>query len=185
DGLTHAAASREGADARPLPGAAEPAEGRRPPRSIEAAGARPLPGAIRGADRTVLAAELASVFGARGAERLLRTYGRLAEELLAAARARPELASPCAPDAELLRAELVRAFEAEWAESLVDLLQRRTMLGLGPDFGAREARAAARVLVELGRWDEARAADELTAYGRFAAAHRAIHELHTVKADEV
>ncbi len=133
----------------------------------------PLPGAIRGEERSALAEELSAVFGARSATRLLGTYGRVADGLLAAARQRPELAGRTAPDAQLVKAELVHAFTAEWAGSLVDLLHRRTMLGLGADFGAREAPAAARALIELGVWDDARAVEELAAYRRFAARHRA------------
>src|SRR5690606_2930037 len=102
--------AREPAGTSPVPGA------------VEAADARRLPCAIGGAARTALAAELSSVFGTLGSERLLRTYGRLAEALLAAARARPELASTAAPGAVILRAELVRALEEEWAASLVDVL---------------------------------------------------------------
>src|SRR5690606_27700845 len=112
-------------------------------------------------------------FGQRGAARLVRTYGGLSERMLRAARERPELARPVGPGAELLVVELVHALETEWAESLVDVLQRRTMLGLGADFGSAEAPLAAAALVELGLWDHARAADELAAYRRFAAAHRA------------
>jgi glycerol-3-phosphate dehydrogenase len=132
-----------------------------------------LPGAIAGAERDALGADLADAFGERRAARLLRTYGRIAERLLAAARARPELAQAAAPDTQLLRVELVHALESEWAVTLVDVLQRRSMLGLGADFGLAEAPAAAQALVELGLWDRAREAEELAAYRSFAAAHRA------------
>src|SRR5690606_32611770 len=115
----------------------------------EATGA-PLPGAIAGAERAALEAELADAFGQRGAARLVRTYGGLSERMLRAARERPELARPVGPGAELLVVELVHALETEWAESLVDVLQRRTMLGLGADFGSAEAPLAAAALVELG-----------------------------------
>jgi len=135
-----------------------------------------LPGAIDGADESALAAELASVFGERSASRLLGTYGRLAERLLALTSTERRLAERAGPGAELLRAEIVHAFESEWATSLVDLLQRRTMLGLGADFGSSEAPVAAAALVDLGIWDEARAADELAAYRRFARLHRAVSD---------
>jgi len=136
-------------------------------------GGEPLPGAITGAERAALEADLAAVFGPRAAARMLRTYGRLSARLLDGARGRPELAKAAGPGAELRIVELVHAMESEWAESLIDLLQRRTMLGLGADFGSGEAPLAAAALVELGIWDDARAADELAAYRRFAARHRA------------
>jgi len=132
-----------------------------------------LPGAIAGTEREALAVELAGTFGERTASRMLRTYGRLSARLLAVATERPELAASAGPGAELRRVEIVHAFETEWADSLVDLLQRRTMLGLGADFGFRDARAAAAALVELGIWEDARAEDELADYRRFAALHRA------------
>ena len=59
----------------------------------------------------------------------------------------------------------------EHARTLVDLLQRRTMAGLAPDFGKRSAPLAADWLVRLGIWDKARAAEEVTAYQQFARRH--------------
>src|SRR5690606_8778030 len=133
----------------------------------------PLPGALAGRERDALEAELAGSFGTKHALRLVRTYGRLAEQLLREARARPELAAPAAPGAAVLRVELVHALESEWAATLTDLLARRTMVGLDADFGLGAAHAAARALVELGVWDAARADEELAAYRREAEAHRA------------
>lgn len=132
-----------------------------------------LPGAIEGEEREALAMALAEAFGPREVNRLLTTYGRLAERLLVSARGRPELAQPTVPGARALRVELVHAFEAEWATTLIDVLQRRVMLGLDADFGLGEAGAAARALVELGIWSDRRAAQELDAYRRYAAAHDA------------
>src|SRR5690606_1384488 len=132
-----------------------------------------LPGAIAGRERDALEAELAGVFGARHAARLVRTYGRIAEGLLRDAAARPELAAPAASGSAVLRVELVHALESEWATSLIDLLQRRVMVGLDADFGLGAADAASRALVELGVWEAVRAADELAAYRRHAKAHRA------------
>jgi len=142
-----------------------------------------LPGAIAGRERGALEAELAGSFGERHAARLIRTYGRIAERLLRDAGLRPELAAPAAPGSALLRVELVYALESEWAASLIDLLQRRVMLGLDADFGLGAADAASRALVELGVWDAARAADELAAYRRHAETHRAAaaRDAETVK----
>ncbi len=139
----------------------------------ERSGTERLPGAIAGSEREKLRAELAQAFGERTASRMLCTYGRLSARMLDAVAARAELAAPTGPGAELRRVELVHAFETEWADSLVDLLQRRTMLGLGADFGFGELRAAAAALVELGVWDDARAEEEIARYDRFAASRRA------------
>src|SRR5690606_1489914 len=144
----------------------EPRRGRGRGGSGSPSGDEPLPGAITGAERAELEADLAAVFGARGAGRMLRTYGRLSARLVDDARARPELAKAAGPGAQLRVVELVHALESEWAESLVDLLQRRTMLGLDADFGSSEAPPAAAALVELGVWDDVRSADELAAYHR-------------------
>ena len=137
------------------------------------AGPRRLPGALDEADRAGLVAELTPRFGARRAVRLCATYGRIAERLMAAVTERPELAESAAEDSGLLRVELVHAIEVEYAQTLIDILQRRTMLGLRADFGLTAATAAARALVELGVWDSARAAHEVDGYVRYAAAHRA------------
>ena len=50
----------------------------------------------------------------------------------------------------LLAAELVYALEQEWAVTLEDLLQRRTMVGLRPDFGLAAAEGATLALERLG-----------------------------------
>ncbi|HEY8427504.1 MAG TPA: glycerol-3-phosphate dehydrogenase C-terminal domain-containing protein, partial [Sandaracinaceae bacterium] len=142
-------------------------------RLLAGTGAERLPGAIAGTERDMLRAELVHVFDERTADRMLRTYGRLSARLLAEATERTELALPASPGAELRRVELVHAFETEWAETLVDLLQRRTMLGLGADFGFAEMRAAAAALVELGIWDGTRAEEEIASYRRFASLRRA------------
>ncbi|MBN1237566.1 MAG: glycerol-3-phosphate dehydrogenase/oxidase [Gammaproteobacteria bacterium] len=129
----------------------------------------PLPGTADEPKRAALLGELGQRFGAVTAGRLWNTYGGLTERLLTVIAQQPELAAPAAPGSVLLRAELVRAIEAEWAGSLIDVLQRRTMVGLGPDFGLDEAPAAADALVELALWDRARAEEELAAYRRHAA----------------
>jgi len=134
---------------------------------------RPLPGAFNEAERSALAGDIERRFGVTQATRLCTTYGRLAERLAAAVDDRPELGTPVSPGSQLLRVELVHAIEYEWAETLIDILQRRTMLGLGSDFGLSAAPAAARALVDLGFWDDARASEETADYLRYAEARRA------------
>ncbi|HEX5419986.1 MAG TPA: glycerol-3-phosphate dehydrogenase/oxidase [Gammaproteobacteria bacterium] len=127
------------------------------------AGNRPLPGAAPPAVRDALLEELGSSFGAAEAQRLWCTYGGRAERLLELIREEPELGER-AHKSLPLPAELVHALESEWAATLIDILQRRCMLGLGPDFGLAAARFAAETLRRLSVWDESRAEQELEAY---------------------
>jgi glycerol-3-phosphate dehydrogenase len=133
-----------------------------------------------------LRAELAARFGAAEAKRLWHTYGDRAALVLALVRehrelgatarldaapdlgATPDLGAPPERGVTPLPAELVHALEAEWAVTLVDILQRRCMLGLGPDFGRRAAGASAEMLRRLGIWDRARAEQELEGYRLYA-----------------
>ncbi|HEU4618998.1 MAG TPA: glycerol-3-phosphate dehydrogenase/oxidase [Gammaproteobacteria bacterium] len=124
----------------------------------------PLPGAAEPAARDALLAELARRFGEPEARRLWHTYGARAERMLDRVRERPELGETREPGVTPLPAELLHAVEAEWAVTLVDILQRRCMLGLGRDFGRRAAAAAAESLSTLGVWDRARVEQELEGY---------------------
>ncbi|MDX1563692.1 MAG: FAD-dependent oxidoreductase, partial [Gammaproteobacteria bacterium] len=129
---------------------------------------RPLPGAVPASERQALFDDLTRVVGTDEAQRLWQTYGGRSRELVASFDASGDLATKLAPDVAGFVGELVFALEREWAISLVDLLQRRTMLGLAADFGSRAAPHAAESLVRLGYWDETRAASELAAYREFA-----------------
>ncbi len=132
----------------------------------------PLPGAASPAEREALLAALEARFDAATARRLWRTYGARAAALLERVRAQPSLAHPAGPGEAPLAAELLHAVEREWATTLIDILQRRCMLGLGADFGLGCAPAAARALRDLGVWDAARAEQELAAYRAHAARFR-------------
>ena len=83
------------------------------------------------------------------------------------------LLDAAAPGATLLKVELVEALERAFATTLVDLLHRRTMVGLGADFGVDIAAAAADALVSSGVWDRARADNELEACAAYAVRHDA------------
>lgn len=141
----------------------------------------PLPGAAAPAARDALLAELAERFGPAEAARLWHTYGARAARLLERARADPALgesaaasldeggrASPTPAGPVPLGVELLHAVESEWALTLVDILQRRCMLGLGPDFGLAAAPAAAAALQRFGVWDRARAEQEVEGYRTYA-----------------
>jgi glycerol-3-phosphate dehydrogenase len=84
-----------------------------------------------------------------------------------------ELGMAVGPDRAVFVGELVEGLEREWAISLVDLLQRRTMCGLGAGFGIETAPAAAEWLVRLGLWDKHRGQAELAAYRDHARRFRA------------
>jgi glycerol-3-phosphate dehydrogenase len=129
---------------------------------------RMLPGALAGSDRDRLIADLEQSFGPTTATRLWHTYGGASIRLQNAVVEDSELGTRLGHDCDFLVAELVHAIEREHALTLEDILQRRTMAGLQPDFGRRSAPLAADWLVRLGFWDKARAAEELTAYRRFA-----------------
>lgn len=129
---------------------------------------RPLPGALPAQDREALLGELGAAFGAATATRLWRTYGGTSRKLIQESRERPELGQRLGPDSDLIVGELVHAIETEHARTLIDVLQRRTMQGLGCDFGKSSAPLAADWLVRLRLWDKARAGDEVAAYRRFS-----------------
>jgi glycerol-3-phosphate dehydrogenase len=134
---------------------------------------RPLPGALSAKERDELLAAIGARFGVATAQRLWDVYGGAAAAVAALAVER-DLAQPLDPVSGVLAAELIHGLEAEWAVTLEDLLQRRCMAGLGPDFGLGAAAAAVAVLQRLGIWDAPRALHELEAYRGLAARHRAI-----------
>jgi glycerol-3-phosphate dehydrogenase len=128
----------------------------------------PLPGASAPDARAALRTELAARLGAAEADRLWHTYGDRAAQLLDRIRDRRDLGETPEPGVTPLPAELVHALESEWAVTLVDILQRRCMLGLGADFGHRAAAASAETLRRLGVWDRARAEQEIEGYRMYA-----------------
>jgi glycerol-3-phosphate dehydrogenase len=129
---------------------------------------RRLPGHVPHGERAEFQRQLAAQVGSIQGNRLFHLYGRAAERIAAIIVSEPELGAPVTPSGPLFTAELVHGLEREWADTLVDLLQRRTMVGLGPDFGFDSAQAAATRLRQLGIWDATRVEEELTAYRRYA-----------------
>jgi glycerol-3-phosphate dehydrogenase len=129
--------------------------------------ARPLPGALTGPERDALLESLAHKFGGATARRLWHTYGGRSRRLLERSVAEPELGQRIGEGCELLVVELVHAIENELAQGLVDLLQRRTMIGLNADLGKRSALLVADWLSRLGIWGRAKAAQEVVAYAEY------------------
>jgi glycerol-3-phosphate dehydrogenase len=127
-----------------------------------------LPGALGIEDRDAMLEDLGAAFGASTATRLWQTYGGASSSLLQGTRQRPELAQRLGPNSDLIVGELMHAIEREHAQTLVDLLLRRTMFGLGADLGKASAPLAADWLVRLGVWDKAKAGEEVAAYRRYS-----------------
>lgn len=140
-------------------------------------GERMLPGGLAAPEREELVTELTAELGAAQAVRLWRIYGAGARTIYKLARETPELSMVVSPASSMLVAEIVHALDAEWARTLTDILQRRSMTGLGPDFGLQSAGPVADWLVRLGRWDRARAQAEVEAYRRYARRFRAAGRL--------
>jgi glycerol-3-phosphate dehydrogenase len=140
-----------------------PRRSRRSPTAV-----RPLPGAVGGADRRDLEQALAAELGVAQAQRLVRTYGSAAADVLARVRDDHELGMVIAPGSHVLVAELQRAFALEWATNLVDVMQRRCMAGLGADFGLDSIDAAATWLVRLGITDSEGASEQAAQYRSWA-----------------
>jgi glycerol-3-phosphate dehydrogenase len=133
---------------------------------------RPLPGALDASEREQLVAAIGGELGPAHAERLWRLYGAAAADVAALARER-EITADALPRSRALGAELVHAVRNEWAVTLLDILQRRCMIGLRADFGLQAAPAAADWLCRLGIWDRARAAQEVADYREYARRSRA------------
>ena len=133
---------------------------------------RPLPGALDASEREQLVAAIGGELGRAHAERLWRLYGAAAADVAALARER-EITADALPRSCALGAELVHAVRNEWAVTLLDILQRRCMIGLRADFGLQAAPAAADWLCRLGLWDRARAAQEVADYREYARRSRA------------
>jgi glycerol-3-phosphate dehydrogenase len=135
---------------------------------------QPLPGAGDSTQREqVLQAAGRLGLKADQSAQLWRVYGVGAYQVMARIEASPELAEEICPASHVLLASLVHGIESEWGSTLADLLQRRTMAGLGSDFGRQAAQTGAAALQRLGIWDAARAEQELMEYGQLGQRARA------------
>jgi len=83
--------------------------------------------------------------------RLARRFGAEAADIVALADDRPELLEPLAPGVPVLGVEVIAAVEREGALSVEDVLDRRTRLGLVPEWRAAAAPAVERLLEVGGR----------------------------------
>jgi glycerol-3-phosphate dehydrogenase len=128
----------------------------------------PLPGAA-GIALDAFAATFAASSGlpARVAARLVSLYGSRATGVLAIADQSPDLREPFDPDSGAIGAEVVFAVREEFALNLVDILMRRTMVGLGPRMAIGADLAAAAVASRYLGWDSTTAEQEIVAYRGF------------------
>jgi len=130
----------------------------------------PLPGgAVAGGEFQVFRARFLAECGLppSSADHLLRVYGGRADAVLAEAGDDPSLREPFDPATGAIAAEIPFAFRREAAATLVDVLARRTMVGLGPEAGVGADEAAAAVAQRTLGWDDARAEREVAAYRRY------------------
>ncbi|MEX0975534.1 MAG: glycerol-3-phosphate dehydrogenase [Woeseia sp.] len=128
----------------------------------------PLPGAV-GREEAVEKSRATDLFPDAGRQRLLQIYGGRASEILKLAAEDPLLVEPLDRETTVVAAEIVFCIRNEYARNLVDLLHRRTMLGLSPDLGRSHASAVARIAaVELG-WNEYETCQEMAALDTYNA----------------
>ncbi len=127
-----------------------------------------LPGAV-GLDEADEKLPAVDLFPDAGRQRLLQIFGGRASEIFKLAAEDPLLVESLDPQGTVLAAEIVFCIRQEYARTLVDLLHRRTMLGLSPDLGQSYATAVARIAAaELG-WNEHETAQELAALDTYNA----------------
>ena len=134
---------------------------------------RLLPGAASSEERDELIGDIAGRLGHAQARRLYTIYGRGAAAIDSLAGSDPQLAEEICPHTKTLAAEIIHALESEWAGTLIDILQRRTMSGLGRDFGLAAAKTSAETLARLSVWSPSEADEALADYRAYASRFRA------------
>jgi glycerol-3-phosphate dehydrogenase len=134
----------------------------------------PLPGARLAGNGTFAARREISIaemgrtrVSPETAERLFRVYGARAPAILHLAEEEPALWTPLCDGTHAIQAEVVFAVKNEMAQTLVDILLRRTMLGLGCDVGIGTDETVARVAQRFLGWTEERAGEEVSAYREY------------------
>jgi glycerol-3-phosphate dehydrogenase len=128
----------------------------------------PLPGAPGRNDVAERSAGFDSLSD-EGRRRLTRIYGSRVSQIVELATQEPSLAEPLDGRRTLLAAEIVFNIRHEYARNLVDILHRRTMLGLSPDLGRPYAVAVSRVAAGELNWNEQETAHRLAALDTFQA----------------
>jgi glycerol-3-phosphate dehydrogenase len=127
-----------------------------------------LPGAV-GFDEAGENLPVVHHFPDAGRKRLLQIYGGRASEIFKLAADDPLLAKPLDREGRVLAAEIAFCIRQEYARNLVDLLHRRTMLGLLPDLGRSYAPAVARIAAAEIGWSVDETKQELASLATYNA----------------
>jgi glycerol-3-phosphate dehydrogenase len=125
----------------------------------------PLPGANT-FDFDRFTANLTSTSGLEGSvvQRLARIYGVHAKQIIQLAGNDPVLRGSFSPDTGAIGAEIPYAVQSEMAETLVDILMRRTMVGLDASAGRDAVENAVKIAQQTLGWNDERARAELAGY---------------------
>jgi len=126
-----------------------------------------LPGAYRIDEARAQLAEIEGLSTA-GAERILQIYGGRAITLLAYATSAKGLLYCIDSESSVLAVEVPFAFDKEFARSLIDVVYRRMMLGLGEDQGRALYGEVGSLAATHCGWSERQAAAELQALERYS-----------------
>jgi glycerol-3-phosphate dehydrogenase len=97
-------------------------------------------------------------------DHLISVYGNRARRVLKVIHRQPELARQIDPHTGAIAAEIVFAFDEELARTLVDVLMRRTMIGMGSDLGRGSVDAVLEVCKAGLGWSEERIERERNDY---------------------
>jgi glycerol-3-phosphate dehydrogenase len=130
-----------------------------------------LPGAW-GLDAAREALESWRELSEAGVERLLGVYGGRAAGIAELARRRPELAACIDEHHAIPAAEIAFVVAEEMCRTLIDIVHRRTMIGLAANQGVPLYDAVAAIAAQEFGWDDERAAAEVRALHEFSGSLR-------------
>ena len=100
-------------------------------------------------------------------DRLVDIYGSRAADILDFARSDQALLQTLGNTSDAIGAELVFTWQHEFARTLIDVLLRRTMIGLDANLGSAVVERAADILAGHLKWDRSRRDGEVDAYRRY------------------
>jgi glycerol-3-phosphate dehydrogenase len=125
-------------------------------------GSMPLPGGD-GLESAKADVGRMNALSSAGRERLLGIYGGRTRQILDLAASEPGLGRILDDAHSVPAAEIAFCIRNEFARHLVDIMHRRTMLGLAPDLGRSGAAAVVEVAAAELKWDKAEKARQLDA----------------------
>lgn len=134
---------------------------------------QPFPGAIHLQDPRIAEAlrTYAPLLPARTLHHLFTLYGSRALQVLELVAANPDLAEPIAPPGPDIAAQLIFALQTEMAQTLVDLLLRRTTVGIQAHPCQEPMPHILGILRNHAGWDEQRCQTEVVNYRAYLASH--------------